>query len=501
MSCELCRVPEECASYQSYLRSNVTPPANLCSPNYCTIQSTCDGAWTLPYSPNNLNSGSCCGGVSMNQKCTLLSGEVNSCSSGSWCHIDKPGFTQQRGVSESGICHDVNEKNSIWVGVVLVLLGGTTLNIGLNLQKFALRKNQEKKKIAEQHSEVTQHDTSADHTNQHHSLLSKASHSLTKSNLRLNPFVKVWVVGFAIYVAASLLNFVALQFAPQSLVAPLGAISLVTNVVIAPLMNKESLGKFDILGVMVIIGGCVLVVVFSGVVVQVVIFGFIVWAFFYIKIMEKNMAPETSDIPMAVNPTHSPATLEVPRNPTDNRDSTLTSSETLTNVEIQNTHNTLKESDKEKRESSMESLDEPDSNCDSAPKESVTPTQSVTKWDFVKRLYKKIVWIPTLPRTIPRTSPLVRYVLPLSYAAIGAMMATMTTLFAKSLINLLSVSIIQKENQFTSALAWVILIVTIITAFSQVYWINMGLKRYDAMLQVPVFYVIWSVFDIIGGGK
>ena len=38
------------------------------------------------------------------------------------------------------------------------------------------------------------------------------------------------------------------------------------------------------------------------------------------------------------------------------------------------------------------------------------------------------------------------------------------------------------------------------TAFSQIYWINMGLARYDALLQIPVFYVVWTLFDVIGGG-
>jgi hypothetical protein len=26
------------------------------------------------------------------------------------------------------------------------------------------------------------------------------------------------------------------------------------------------------------------------------------------------------------------------------------------------------------------------------------------------------------------------------------------------------------------------------------------LQRYDALLQIPVFYVVWTLFDVIGGG-
>ncbi|KAJ2420877.1 hypothetical protein GGF41_004084, partial [Coemansia sp. RSA 2531] len=94
----------------------------------------------------------------------------------------------------------------------------------------------------------------------------------------------------------------------------------------------------------------------------------------------------------------------------------------------------------------------------------------------------------------------VQYGLPLAYASLGSLMATLTTLFAKSLVNLLSVSIFDHDNQFTSFITWGILLVTAFTAASQVYWINQGLQRYDALLQVPVFYVVWTVFDIIGGG-
>ncbi|KAK9767415.1 hypothetical protein K7432_002815 [Basidiobolus ranarum] len=511
---ELCRAPEECASYQSYLRNNMTAPQNLCSAKYCTIQSTCDGAWTLPYAPNGLESGSCCGGVLLDQKCSLLSGEVNSCEAGSGCVIENNASTQQRGVTVSGVCQDINEKHSIWIGIVLVLLGGTTLNIGLNLQKFALRKSQEKKKLLEQSNH--ENPRNSEDVNPHHTIFQKISHSLSK----INP---VWVVGFVIYVAASFLNFIALQFAPQSLVAPLGAISLVTNVVIAPIMNKESLGKFDIIGVIVIIAGCVLVVVFSGVVVQdyrlcvllnlfrqtativylVLIFGFIIVAFFYIKIMEKNIAPEDVDTPMTVQPEQL-SLINTTQTPKDNRVSTLTSAETLNDEGMQGIHSNLKVTNKGERESIIESHDGHDSEhpiSSDAFREPTNPQEPKKPWDRLHQQYRAMSFIPTLPKPIPRSSSAVRFVLPLSYACIGAMMATMTTLFAKSLINLLSVSIVQKQNQFTSGLAWVILIVTIITAFSQVYWINMGLQRYDAMLQVPVFYVIWSVFDIIGGGK
>ncbi|KAI9328586.1 hypothetical protein DFJ73DRAFT_861625 [Zopfochytrium polystomum] len=79
-------------------------------------------------------------------------------------------------------------------------------------------------------------------------------------------------------------------------------------------------------------------------------------------------------------------------------------------------------------------------------------------------------------------------------------MATVTTLFAKSTIHLLTNSIVDGDNQYNSIYSWLITAVTVVTAVSQVYWINMGLQRYDALIQIPIFYVVWTLFDVIGGG-
>ncbi|KAJ2307682.1 hypothetical protein IWW55_000835, partial [Coemansia sp. RSA 2706] len=114
--------------------------------------------------------------------------------------------------------------------------------------------------------------------------------------------------------------------------------------------------------------------------------------------------------------------------------------------------------------------------------------------------YHPLMPLDRFVRLINPTSQHVKYGLPLAYASLGSFMATLITLFAKSLVNLLSVSLFDHDNQFTNALPRANLLVTVFTAALQVYWINQGLLRYDALLQVPVFYVVWTVFDIIGGG-
>ena len=64
---------------------------------------------------------------------------------------------------------------------------------------------------------------------------------------------------------SNFVNFVALQFAPQSLIAPLGSMSLVVNVIAAPLINKEKFTWKDIVGVILIVGGSSMTVAFAGV--------------------------------------------------------------------------------------------------------------------------------------------------------------------------------------------------------------------------------------------
>jgi drug/metabolite transporter (DMT)-like permease len=49
----------------------------------------------------------------------------------------------------------------------------------------------------------------------------------------------LWWLGFAIICTGSLLDFVALGMAPASLLAPLAALSLVWNLILAPLFHGE----------------------------------------------------------------------------------------------------------------------------------------------------------------------------------------------------------------------------------------------------------------------
>ena len=55
-----------------------------------------------------------------------------------------------------GFCQAVDQRNHVWIGVVITLISSTVLNLGLNGQKYALRKHDERRvqkemKMEEEH--------------------------------------------------------------------------------------------------------------------------------------------------------------------------------------------------------------------------------------------------------------------------------------------------------------------------------------------------------------
>ncbi|KAG0292454.1 NIPA-like protein 3 [Dissophora globulifera] len=697
---EQCNAANECAAFAFYSQVNLTAPDDLCSPQHCTLESTCGSPWQASNAPSNhtftasQDQIGCCGGQPANSICSLVGSDVDSCDYHSNCifdfdgdQSDNPsdhnGYTlDQLRQRQLGLCQPIDQRNHVWIGVVITLISSTVLNLGLNGQKYALRKHDERRvlkelEMEEEHERWRQElGWTEDQVQQEADrLYEEKENRRGKLYRRLKPYMfwrnifvsKLWVAGLVVFIVGNLGGFIALRFAPQSLTAPLGSISLISNVIIAPLINKEVLGRWDLAGIFFIVAGSVIVVVFSGIVAQdyklcvlinlfhkpstIIYLSFIgiciVCTFFFIQFVEKNVENEDdvaigvsaerrlkqegrlyrinsnmSNLSLAVKErqeqsihgalassvTGTPAAkdldpekedeslgdpLDAPAPSFSQRDSalnsnvshhTITSETTDTAVGTSSTggtepphdswrpsfgsskgtdvskasgsnldvnasssaavqgkpssttksgthlefENSLSDSARPSTATGAETTDNAaDATNTTSPRPAVNYGHSMattaasnsrstrrhrqrvksrlredgtpfTIWERIKR----IELVPLLPedKLIRRNSPLLRFCLPLSYAALGGMMASYTVLFAKSLINLLVTSIFDGDNQFTSGLAWVILIVTVVTAVSQVYWINMGLKKYDALLQVPVFFTIWVLLDIVGGG-
>lgn len=106
-----------------------------------------------------------------------------------------------------------------WVIAVVIALAASTIsNAGLNLQKKAL--------------------------------------SFRAANKAKGLVVLVWTIGFVLMLAGALSDFAALGFGAQSIVAPLGAWTLVANVILAGWINGEKLTMRDVGSTALIVAGC-----------------------------------------------------------------------------------------------------------------------------------------------------------------------------------------------------------------------------------------------------
>ncbi len=72
-----------------------------------------------------------------------------------------------------------------------------------------------------------------------------------------------WIVGLILQIVGAMMDFSALSVAPASVVAPLGSLTLVTNVCLAPIMHNEKLSNITIIATSLIIVGTITSVIFS----------------------------------------------------------------------------------------------------------------------------------------------------------------------------------------------------------------------------------------------
>lgn len=121
--------------------------------------------------------------------------------------------------------------DNLWyIGVILATFASFISNLGLNLQKLLHLQNQGK---------------SADIRDNYHRF-------------------GLWWLGLSLIVLGAIADFLALTFAPQSLVAPLGSLTLVSNIILSPIILKEVITSWDIFATLTIVLGCIISVAFAS---------------------------------------------------------------------------------------------------------------------------------------------------------------------------------------------------------------------------------------------
>lgn len=179
------------------------------------------------------------------------------------------------------------DKSSWMIAVSIAIFAAVINNIGVNLQKLAWTKMQIQ--TSQQQQTIHEIDSSATTTaptteassvvvvarsgtatsnNNHNGEESPLDEQLLRSSSSINnnnsnngkssstSYKLYWLLGMVGIFAASVLDFMALAFGPQSVIAPLGSLTMVANSFIAPYMHGESLHKQVLTSTLVILFGC-----------------------------------------------------------------------------------------------------------------------------------------------------------------------------------------------------------------------------------------------------
>ncbi|KNC51674.1 uncharacterized protein AMSG_07737 [Thecamonas trahens ATCC 50062] len=292
------------------------------------------------------------------------------------------------------------------IGVVLSAVGSIILNVGHNLMKAAHMANV---------------------------LAAAAADQRPVLYLRLPR----WWAGMALFLAGNALDFVALSFAAQSLIAALGGISLVSNVLLASIINGETLSVLDGVGTVLVISGAILAVLFGNrndkdydadslldlfdslilwIYWAAVIGAVTVLAFVVLRIRDRKAAREAAI-----------------------------------------------------RQQRLNRAAAPDEGCDD--------DVNVDAGDD---------WGITL--------------LPLLHICIGGLVGGQTAIGAKASSEMLAATVIRGDSQLTQPWVYAIVGVTAITALTQLHQFQLALSLADSLFVVPTYYVVWTVFTLISAG-
>ncbi|KAG2209954.1 hypothetical protein INT47_003389 [Mucor saturninus] len=189
------------------------------------------------------------------------------------------------------------EKNDVafrtFIGVLVSVCGNALISVALNVQKRAHNNIQERQMAnyfanmdePPQWISTTQYNgfcpddgyssprssldthrrSEAELMEQHQKFIMTMAQEQTKAGGETEYLKsKLWWLGISLMILGEVGNFVAYGFAPASTIAPLGTTTLVSNVILAPLMLNEVFRKRDLLGVVLAVAGAAMVVLSSN---------------------------------------------------------------------------------------------------------------------------------------------------------------------------------------------------------------------------------------------
>lgn len=104
-----------------------------------------------------------------------------------------------------------------------------------------------------------------------------------------------------------------------------------------------------------------------------------------------------------------------------------------------------------------------------------------------------------LKRMYPRTTPRLRLVRGMFFGCVSGILSAHSLLIAKSAVELLVRTIVDRHNQFDRWQSWMILIGLVVFALTQLYYMHRGLKLVSTSVLYPLVFCVYNIIAIIDG--
>ncbi len=312
----------------------------------------------------------------------------------------------------------------------------------------------------------------------------------------------IWMGGFGLFLISNIGTLIALIYTTQSMIAPLGCIGLVTNAIFANRLNKEKFMWSDYLGLGLCILGSILVLLTGDVHTHEQ--GKPIDEIFYTFLHDPAAITLTIGLCIILVPIYiyvvwvecvNPACLTLSdtgcSEPLLHSDSSLievlSMSESINPLEDgTNGQNASADVD---RESSGIIYQDPELETLNDNSNHVKITVASDN-DFRK---------PSNLSLSARKEAIIKHLTPYVYPLLAGCCSSSVSLLVKCFIALIRQSISAKITLLCIKETWIISLLIVFCATSQLVWFNIGLKRYDASIQVPMFHITYTICSVLYG--
>lgn len=104
-----------------------------------------------------------------------------------------------------------------------------------------------------------------------------------------------------------------------------------------------------------------------------------------------------------------------------------------------------------------------------------------------------------LKRMYPRTTPRLRLIRGMFFGCVSGILSAHSLLIAKSAVELLIRTIVDRHNQFNRWQSWMILLGLVAFALTQLYYMHRGLKLVSTSVLYPLVFCVYNIIAIIDG--